>query len=128
MGENMGAKQFFFLGIQTRRLAPNARSVEYVFEEFLVEIDCVVYPPSNPSRQPAGLLRPLCGLSEACLFSSLTGLARKWASEGNVRHPRTPPANAGRPAAASLWPVRSLPRVMGENMGAKQFFFLGIQT
>ena len=27
-------------------------------------------PPSNPPRQPAGLLRPLCGLSEACLLSS----------------------------------------------------------
>ena len=27
-------------------------------------------PPSNPSWQPAGLLRPLCGLSEACLLSS----------------------------------------------------------
>ena len=27
-------------------------------------------PPSNASRQPAGLPRPLCGLSEACLFSS----------------------------------------------------------
>ena len=29
------------------------------------------------SRQPAGLLWPLCGLSEACLFSSPTGPARK---------------------------------------------------
>ena len=27
-------------------------------------------PPSNPPRQLAGLLRPLCGLSEACLLSS----------------------------------------------------------
>ena len=27
-------------------------------------------PASKPSRQPAGLLRPLCGLSEACLLSS----------------------------------------------------------
>ena len=34
-------------------------------------------PPSKASRQPAGLLRPLCGLSEACLFSSPTGPARK---------------------------------------------------
>ena len=34
-------------------------------------------PPSNASRQPAGLPRPLCGLSEACLFSSPTGPARK---------------------------------------------------
>ena len=34
-------------------------------------------PPSNPPRQPAGLPRPLCGLSEACLFSSPTGPARK---------------------------------------------------
>ena len=34
-------------------------------------------PPSNPPRQPAGLPRPLCGLSEACLFSSPTGAARK---------------------------------------------------
>ena len=60
--------------------------------------------PSNAPRQPAGLPRPLCGLSEASLFSSPTGPARKrfcwptklllWASEGN---------------AASLWPVRSLP-------------------
>ena len=31
--------------------------------------------PSNPPRQPAGLPRPLCGLSEACLFSSPTGPA-----------------------------------------------------
>ena len=34
-------------------------------------------PPSKPSRQPAGLPRPLCGLSEACPFSSPTGPARK---------------------------------------------------
>ena len=34
-------------------------------------------PPSNPPRQPAGLPRPLCGLSEACLFSSPAGPARK---------------------------------------------------
>ena len=34
-------------------------------------------PPSNAPRQPAGLPRPLCGLSEACLFSSPTGPARK---------------------------------------------------
>ena len=34
-------------------------------------------PPANASRQPAGLPRPLCGLSEACLFSSPTGPARK---------------------------------------------------
>ena len=27
-------------------------------------------PASKASRQPAGLLRPLCGLSEACLLSS----------------------------------------------------------
>ena len=27
-------------------------------------------PPSNAPRQLAGLLRPLCGLSEACLLSS----------------------------------------------------------
>ena len=52
-------------------------------------------PPSKASRQPAGLPRPLCGLSEACpkLASSL--------------HPRAPPANvsAGRSLAhtASLY-------------------------
>ena len=34
-------------------------------------------PPSNPPREAAGLPRPLCGLSEACLFSSPTGPARK---------------------------------------------------
>ena len=34
-------------------------------------------PPSNPPRHSAGLPRPLCGLSEACLFSSPTGPARK---------------------------------------------------
>ena len=34
-------------------------------------------PPSKPPRQPGGLPRPLCGLSEACLFSSPTGPARK---------------------------------------------------
>ena len=168
-------------------------------------------PPSNAPRQLAGLLRPLCGLSEACLLSSY-GLPKAtlgildrlqtllgswqaccglsvacpnlpplflWASEGDVRHfgppsnprPRlqtlpsafglllhrrpassadsciaglpllflwasksdvrhfAPPSNpplrlqtlrsafkpspplsaAGRPVAASLWPVRSLP-------------------
>ena len=73
-------------------------------------------PPSNPPRQPAGLLRPLCGLSEACLLSSyglpkatlgildrlqtllgsrqaccgLSALSLPplllWASEGDVRH------------------------------------------
>ena len=32
-------------------------------------------PASKASRQPAGLLRPLCGLSEACLLSSY-GLPR----------------------------------------------------
>ena len=68
-------------------------------------------PASKASRQPAGLLRPLCGLSEACLLSSY-GLPKAtlgildrlqkplgsrqascglpplflWASEGNVRH------------------------------------------
>ena len=45
------------------------------------------------SLSAAGLLRPLCGLSEACLLSSY-GL---------------PKATLGRPLAASLWPVRSLP-------------------
>ena len=34
-------------------------------------------PPSNPRRQLAGLPRPLCGLSEAYLFSSPMGPARK---------------------------------------------------
>ena len=37
-GREHGRKLVFFLGIQTQRLAPNARSVEYVLEEFLVEI------------------------------------------------------------------------------------------
>ena len=55
MGQNVGdgrehGRKRFFLGIQTRRLAPNARSVEYVLEEFLVEIDCVVYQASKPLK------------------------------------------------------------------------------
>ena len=57
MGENMGAN-FFFLGIQTRRLAPNVRSVESVLEEFLVEIDCVVYSASKPLK-PLKPFKPL---------------------------------------------------------------------
>ena len=51
-------------------------------------------PPSNPPRQLAGLLRPLCGLS-CCGLS--------------VACPRPASSAAGRPVAASLWPVRSLP-------------------
>ena len=54
----MGENSFFFLGIQTRRLAPNARSVEYVLEEFLVEIDCVVYSASKPLK-PLKPFKPL---------------------------------------------------------------------
>ena len=101
--------------------------------------------PSNAPRQPAGLPRPLCGLSEACLFSSPTGPARKrfcrpqlgpqsffyglpkatldthgprpqrlrGLSEACLFSSPTGPAlkrssAAGRPAPASLWPVRSL--------------------
>ena len=97
-------------------------------------------PASKASRQPAGLLRPLCGLSEACLLSSY-GLPK--ATLGILARlqtlPRASPqpcpllgswqaclfssyglpkafwtgfkslSAAGRPLAASLWPVRSLP-------------------
>ena len=60
---------------------------------------------SEASRQPAGLLRPLCGLSEACLLS-LMGFRRQreafWTGFKSL-------SAAGRPLAASLWPVRSLP-------------------
>ena len=41
-----------------------------------------------------------------------------WASEGNVRHPRA--SAAGRPAAASLWPVRSLPLLFTHGPGRKR--------
>ena len=59
-------------------------------------------PASKASRQPAGLLRPLCGLSEACLLSSY-GLPKAiWTGFKSL-------SAAGRPLAASLWPVRSLP-------------------
>ena len=101
-------------------------------------------PPSNPPRQLAGLLRPLCGLSEACLLSSYglpkatlgilgrlqTLLGSRQACCGlSVACPKPassllmgfrrrrsafwtafkPSSAAGRPVAASLWPVRSLP-------------------
>ena len=57
-------------------------------------------PPSKPSRQPAGLLRALCGLSEACpLFL--------WASEGDVRH-FGPPSKASRQPASLLRPLCGL--------------------
>ena len=76
-------------------------------------------PPSNAPRQPAGLPRPLCGLSEACLFSSPTGPARKRSCRPQLgpesffyqlpkatletRGPALKPSSAaGRPAAASL--------------------------
>ena len=69
-------------------------------------------PPSNPPRQPAGLPRPLCGLSEACPFSSPTGPARKrscrpqlgpeslFYGPASSLRPRAPPANV--PAGRSL--------------------------
>ena len=85
-------------------------------------------PASKASRQPAGLLRPLCGLSEACLLSSyglpkatLGILARLQTlpraspqpcpllgrlPKATFRH-FGPPSKAFRPLAASLWPVRS---------------------
>ena len=81
-------------------------------------------PPSNAPRQLAGLLRPLCGLSEACLLSSY-GLPKAtlgildlwpvrslpplflWASEGDVRH-FGPPSNAPRQLAGLLRPLCGL--------------------
>ena len=52
-------------------------------------------------------MRPLCGLSEACLLSSY-GLPK--ATLGILdRLQKLLRASAGRPLAASLWPVRSLP-------------------
>ena len=57
-GREHGRKLVFFLGIQTRRLAPNVRSVESVLEEFLVEIDCVVYSASKPLK-PLKPFKPL---------------------------------------------------------------------
>ena len=79
-------------------------------------------PPANAARQPAGLPRPLCGLSEACLFSSPTGPRPQtflqaaawptklflWASEGNVRHPRAPPSKASRQPAGLPRPLCGL--------------------
>ena len=99
---------------------------------------------SEASRQPAGLLRPLCGLSEACLLSSYglpkatlgildrlqKPLGSRQASCGLSVACAKPASSllmgfrrqreafwtgfkslsaAGRPLAASLWPVRSLP-------------------
>ena len=54
-------------------------------------------PPSNPPRQLAGLLRPLCGLSEACLLSSY-GLPRHFG----------PPSNPPRQPAGLLRPLCGL--------------------
>ena len=70
-------------------------------------------PPSNTPRQPAGLPRPLCGLAEACLFSSPTGPARKRSCRLQLGFSGLPKATLDThgprpPAAASLWPVRSL--------------------
>ena len=42
--------------------------------------------PQTPPRQPAGLPRPLCGLSEACPFSSPTGPARKRSCRPQLGH------------------------------------------
>ena len=107
--------------------------------------------PSKASRQPAGLPRPLCGLSEACLFSSPTGPARKrfcrlqlgpqsffyglpkattrplcGLSEACLFSSPTGPARkrfsaAGRPAPASLWPVRSLPLLFTHGLRPQTF-------
>ena len=65
-------------------------------------------PPSNAPRQLAGLLRPLCGLSEACLLSSY-GLPK--ATLGILDRLQTLLGSwqACLFSAASLWPVRSLP-------------------
>ena len=95
-------------------------------------------PPSNAPRQPAGLPRPLCGLSEACLFSSPTGPGRKRSCRPQLS-PESffyglPKATldthgpalkgssaAGRPAAASLWPVRSLPLLFAHGPRPQTF-------
>ena len=72
--------------------------------------------PSNAPRQLAGLLRPLCGLSEACLWPTpaafavacpclLSSCGLPKATVGIFKRSSA----AGRPVAASLWPVRSLP-------------------
>ena len=84
--------------------------------------------PSNAPRQPAGLPRPLCGLSEACpklasshllfthgsrpqTFLQAAAWPTKlflWASEGNVRHPRARPSNAPRQPAGLPRPLCGL--------------------
>ena len=85
MGENMG-ENVFFLGIQTRRLAPNARSVEYVLKEFLVEIDCVVYQASKPLK-PLKPLKPFKPLNPPWI-AKLAALRHRSLEPGSagVRH------------------------------------------
>ena len=63
-------------------------------------------PASKASRQPAGLLRPLCGLSEACLLSSY-GLPK--ATLGILDRLQKPLGSRQASCGLSLWPVRSLP-------------------
>ena len=75
-------------------------------------------PASKASRQPGGLLRPLCGLSEASrqpagLIAASLWPVRSlpplflWASEGNVRH-FGPASKASRQPAGLLRPLCGL--------------------
>ena len=57
------------------------------------------------SRQPAGLLRPLCGLSEACSLLSSYGLPK--ATLGILDRPQTPLGSWQ--ACLFSWPVPGLP-------------------
>ena len=62
-------------------------------------------PPSKASRQPAGLLRALCGLSEACSLLSSYGLPK--ATLGILDRPQTPLGSWQ--ACLFSWPVPGLP-------------------
>ena len=62
-------------------------------------------PPSKASRQPAGLLRALCGLSEACSLLSSYGVPK--ATLGILDRPQTPLGSWQ--ACLFSWPVPGLP-------------------
>ena len=69
-------------------------------------------PPSNPPRQPAGLLRPLCGQAFWTAFKpsgEVKQLAKPSQTLPSTSKGLSEASPAGRPAAASLWPVRGLP-------------------
>ena len=98
-------------------------------------------PPSNASRQPAGLLWPVRSLPLLFFWASEGNVREEacrklflWASKGDVRHPRAPPSNASRQPAglprplcglseACLFSSSGLPKATLEKRHAESFFY-----